>query len=93
LLDEGVQLIYEPFGWLDEWYIDVVRIQAPCSDCHGRGGTEAFPGIQVPPLTAELFPDGLHRLRAQSQAERRFSGGDRLDDGERDPGRVVGLAS
>ena len=28
LLDEGVQLIYEPFGWIDEWYVDVVCIQA-----------------------------------------------------------------
>lgn len=28
LLDEDVQLIYEPFGWTDEWYVDVVRIEA-----------------------------------------------------------------
>ena len=20
--------IHEPFGWIDEWYVDVVRIQA-----------------------------------------------------------------
>lgn len=32
LLDEGVQLIYEPFGWIDEWYVDVVRIQARRDD-------------------------------------------------------------
>lgn len=24
LLDEGVQLVYEPFGWTGEWYVDVV---------------------------------------------------------------------
>lgn len=28
LLDEGVQLIYEPFGWIGEWYADVVQIEA-----------------------------------------------------------------
>lgn len=28
LLDEGVQLIYEPFGWTGEWYVDAVRIEA-----------------------------------------------------------------
>jgi hypothetical protein len=28
LLDEGIQLIYEPFGWVDEWYVDMVRIEA-----------------------------------------------------------------
>ncbi|WP_433475104.1 hypothetical protein ACQPZP_41635 [Spirillospora sp. CA-142024] len=27
LLDEGVQLVYEPFGWRDEWYIDLVSIR------------------------------------------------------------------
>jgi len=32
LLDEGVQLIYEPFGWIDEWYVDVVCIQARRDD-------------------------------------------------------------
>lgn len=24
LLDEGVQLVYEPFGWREEWYVDIV---------------------------------------------------------------------
>jgi hypothetical protein len=28
LLDEGMQLVYEPFGWTGEWYADVVRIEA-----------------------------------------------------------------
>jgi hypothetical protein len=28
LLDEGVQLVYEPFGWSDEWYVDIVRFEA-----------------------------------------------------------------
>ncbi|HEX3304876.1 MAG TPA: hypothetical protein VHS32_01355, partial [Streptosporangiaceae bacterium] len=32
LLDEGVQLIYEPFGWIDEWYVDMVCIQARRDD-------------------------------------------------------------
>lgn len=27
LLSEGVQLIYEPFGWEHEWYIDLVSIR------------------------------------------------------------------
>lgn len=27
LLDEGVQLVYEPFGWRDEWYVDVVSFE------------------------------------------------------------------
>jgi predicted RNA-binding protein associated with RNAse of E/G family len=27
LLSENVQLIYEPFGWTDEWYVDVVSIE------------------------------------------------------------------
>jgi hypothetical protein len=31
LLDEGVQLVYEPFGWRGEWYVDVVSF-APRAD-------------------------------------------------------------
>ncbi|HZN77422.1 MAG TPA: hypothetical protein VFC00_37880 [Micromonosporaceae bacterium] len=27
LLDHEVQLVYEPFGWIDEWYVDVVTIR------------------------------------------------------------------
>jgi hypothetical protein len=27
LVDEGVQLVYEPFGWSDEWYVDIVRFE------------------------------------------------------------------
>jgi hypothetical protein len=26
LLDTSVQLVYEPFGWCDEWYVDLVDI-------------------------------------------------------------------
>ncbi len=26
LLDHGVQLIYEPFGWVNAWYVDLVAI-------------------------------------------------------------------
>jgi predicted RNA-binding protein associated with RNAse of E/G family len=36
LLDEGVQLIYEPFGWRAEWYVDVVDIQ------RGAAGPEHY---------------------------------------------------
>src|SRR3712207_2469974 len=32
LLDEGVQMVYEPFGWRDEWYVDVVHIDTHRSD-------------------------------------------------------------
>jgi len=32
LIDEGIQLTYEPFGWHSEWYVDVVEIQLR----HGR---------------------------------------------------------
>jgi predicted RNA-binding protein associated with RNAse of E/G family len=28
LLDDDVQLTYEPFGWVDEWYVEVVAIDA-----------------------------------------------------------------
>jgi predicted RNA-binding protein associated with RNAse of E/G family len=28
LLDGDVQLLYEPYGWSDEWYVDVVAISA-----------------------------------------------------------------
>jgi hypothetical protein len=27
LLDQGVQLVYEPYGWTDEWYVDIVSIR------------------------------------------------------------------
>lgn len=27
LVDEDVQLVYEPFGWRDEWYVDVVSFE------------------------------------------------------------------
>lgn len=26
LLDEAVQLVYEPYGWHNEWYVDIVDI-------------------------------------------------------------------
>jgi predicted RNA-binding protein associated with RNAse of E/G family len=28
LLDDDVQLVYEPFGWRNEWYVDLVSISA-----------------------------------------------------------------
>jgi hypothetical protein len=28
LLDEGIQLIYEPYAWTNEWYVDVVWIRS-----------------------------------------------------------------
>lgn len=27
LVDEGIQLVYEPFGWLNQWYVDIVRVE------------------------------------------------------------------
>lgn len=32
LLDLGVQLVYEPFGWTDEWYVDVVFVDQEARD-------------------------------------------------------------
>lgn len=33
LVDEGVQLVYEPFGWRDQWYIDIVHFdESPSPD-------------------------------------------------------------
>ena len=28
LLQEGVKLMYEPWGWRDEWYADIVRVES-----------------------------------------------------------------
>lgn len=40
LLDEGVQLVYEPFGWAKEWYVDIVSFETlPPPEC--------FPGYPV----------------------------------------------
>ncbi|WP_433436107.1 hypothetical protein [Nonomuraea sp. CA-141351] len=32
LVEEDVQLVYEPFGWRDEWYVDVVSIESSQQD-------------------------------------------------------------
>ncbi|HXT94234.1 MAG TPA: hypothetical protein VN714_33795 [Trebonia sp.] len=32
LLGEDVQLVYEPFGWRDEWYVDLVSVSESDSD-------------------------------------------------------------
>jgi hypothetical protein len=32
LLDEGVQRVYEPFGWSKEWYVDVVSFSYGTAD-------------------------------------------------------------
>jgi hypothetical protein len=37
LLDEDVQLIFEPFGWRNEWYVDLVTVTRQVVD-----GTECF---------------------------------------------------
>jgi hypothetical protein len=51
LLTYGVQLVYEPFGWRDEWYVDVVDF------AHGReDGLEA---IRVADLTLDLVVEGM----------------------------------
>ncbi|MEQ4718471.1 hypothetical protein [Nonomuraea sp. B19D2] len=42
LVEEDLQLVYEPFGWRDEWYVDVVSIErserdgAPLFTVHDR---------------------------------------------------------
>jgi predicted RNA-binding protein associated with RNAse of E/G family len=51
LLEYGVQLVYEPFGWQDEWYVDVVAFE------HGRrDGREA---IAVTDLMIDLVVEGM----------------------------------
>jgi predicted RNA-binding protein associated with RNAse of E/G family len=47
LLDYGVQLVYEPFGWCDEWYVDVVAFE------HDRGT------IAVTDLMVDLVVEGM----------------------------------
>lgn len=37
LLGEDVQLVYEPFGWRDEWYVDLVSVSESDS-----GGTACY---------------------------------------------------
>jgi hypothetical protein len=37
LLGEDVQLVYEPFGWRDEWYVDLVSVSETDS-----GGTRCY---------------------------------------------------
>ena len=32
LLDQGVKLMYEPWGWKDEWYADIIRIDQAGDD-------------------------------------------------------------
>jgi hypothetical protein len=37
LVQENVQLVYEPFGWHDEWYVDLVSVSR-----QEAGGTPCF---------------------------------------------------
>lgn len=37
LLGEDVQLVYEPFGWRDEWYVDLVSVSE-----NDSGGTACY---------------------------------------------------
>lgn len=32
LVEEDLQLVYEPFGWRDEWYVDVVSVERSSHD-------------------------------------------------------------
>jgi hypothetical protein len=50
LMTYGVQLVYEPFGWEREWYVDVVTITAG-----RRDGDECF---RIDDATIDLVVEG-----------------------------------
>lgn len=51
LLSYGAQLVYEPFGWHDSWYVDLVAYEL------GRQGqTET---VMVRDLTVDLVVEGM----------------------------------
>ncbi|MDG4788041.1 DUF402 domain-containing protein [Micromonospora sp. WMMD1102] len=51
LLDEGVQLVYEPFGWVGEWYVDVVEIDTR--------GDAADPVYHVTDAYVDIVVEGM----------------------------------
>lgn len=51
LLDEDVQLVYEPFGWTGEWYVDVVSFSA--------GELDGRPVVRVEDRWVDLVVEGM----------------------------------
>lgn len=52
LLDEGAQLIYEPFGWRREWYVDLVSI--------ARDEADGVPVFTVVDQYVDVVVEGPH---------------------------------
>jgi len=51
LLDYGVQLVYEPFGWSNEWYVDLVEITL--------AGTADAPVYHVRDMAIDIVVEGM----------------------------------
>lgn len=51
LIDEDVQLVYEPFGWRAEWYVDLVSIS--------RGEVAGTPCFTVSDAYVDIVVEGM----------------------------------
>lgn len=63
LVNEHVQLVYEPFGWNDEWYVDIVDIEVLShEDTPGYKVTDAYLDLVVEGMGPTYRILDLHQL-------------------------------
>lgn len=79
LLDHGIRIVYEPFGWTNEWRIDLLAIKRST-----HSGTELF---LVRDMAIELIVEGMgprYRVMALDEMARRLGDGRISPDDARD---------